>query len=69
MIPIGVVVEEYPDYHKGPALLILTKSDYGGAVHSLWGVPKGESRPATLITAYLPDPAKWESDNLTRKRK
>ena len=51
----AVVVEEYPNYHKGPAILILTLSEQGRAIHSLWGIPKGELRPATLITAYLPD--------------
>jgi Domain of unknown function (DUF4258) len=65
----GVVVEEYPNYHKGPAILILTLSEQGRAIHSLWGIPKGELGPATLITAYLPDVAKWESDNKTRKKK
>jgi Domain of unknown function (DUF4258) len=68
-IQTAVVVEEYPNYHKGPAILVLTLSEQGRAIHSLWGIPKGELRPATLITAYLPDAAKWEPDNKTRKMK
>jgi Domain of unknown function (DUF4258) len=65
----GFVVEDYPEYHKGPAVLILTATKVSPALHSLWGVPLDERRPATLITAYIPDPSKWEPDNQTRKMK
>ncbi len=63
----AVVVEDYEDYHKGPAVLLLTYDGKFGAVHSLWGIPAGKTRPATLITAYLPDEKRWEPNMKTRK--
>lgn len=38
-------------------------------IHVLWGIPKGSSSPAVLITAYRPDPMRWEPDFLRRKDK
>jgi hypothetical protein len=63
----AMVVEDYPDAAHGPCVLVLT-SDATGAVHSVWGIPRGKDGPATLVTAYRPDPLRWSADFLKRIR-
>lgn len=64
----AVMVEEYPEYHKGPCALVLQKDKLGNPVHVVWGLPKGAQAPAVLVTAYRPDPARW-TDGFTRRVK
>jgi hypothetical protein len=45
----------------------LQKDHKGKPIHIVWGIPKGFSKPAVVITAYRPDPALWEADFKRRK--
>lgn len=56
----GILVEEYPGYAKGPCALFLQKDSHGNPVHVVWGIPKDYDEPAVLVTAYRPDPRKWD---------
>ena len=61
------LVEDYPTFGKGPAVLVLESDAQGKPVHVVWGIPKGHTRPAVLVTAYRPDPDAWSADFLRRR--
>ena len=64
----AVLVEDYPDYPKGASILVLQKDKHGQPVHVVWGIPKGEESPAVMVTAYRPDPYRWNINFTERKR-
>jgi hypothetical protein len=63
----AIVIEDYPTYFSGPAILVLQCDASGAPLHAVWGIEKGTDEPAVLITAYRPDPALWSDDFRTRK--
>ena len=66
-VPDAILIEEYPDFPKGPCALFLQKDRMGAPVHVVWGIPKDHDKPTVLVTAYRPDPARWDQ-TFTRRR-
>lgn len=59
----GEIIEDYPEDYPFPSCLILGKS-VEKIIHVVASIGDGM---IYLITAYIPDPDKWEADWKTRK--
>ena len=60
----GEIIEQYPDDYPFPSCLILGKTSDGKLIHV---VMSDEGKMSRIITAYYPDPEKWNADFKIRK--
>lgn len=64
VLDYGIKIEDYPTDYPYPSCLMLGLSEQG-PLHVVCSLNDGI---VYLITAYRPDPEKWEADFRTRRR-
>jgi hypothetical protein len=65
-VKTGMIIEDYPEDRRGLSCLILGLVGES-PLHVVCG--RLDADELLIITAYEPDPAEWESDGKTRKRR
>lgn len=65
-IATGRIIEQYPDDYPYPSCLVLGVTVAGKILHVVIGAGGGY---LWLITAYHPDPLKWNEDFSVRKER
>lgn len=65
-ISTGRIIEDYPDDYPFPSCLVLGTTVNEKVLHVVVGVGDGY---LWLITAYYPDPLKWNDDFSIRKER
>lgn len=60
----GTIIEQYEDDTPFPSCLILGKTLLGQPLHV---VMSDEGSATSIITAYIPDPKKWDATFTMRK--
>ena len=63
-IDYGIIIEDYPDDYPYPSCLILGLTISQKSLHVVVG---SNGQLANVITAYYPDPDKWDHELKTRK--
>jgi hypothetical protein len=63
----AIEVEDYPTFAKGACVLVRQALPNGDFVHVVWGIARNTSQPAVLVTAYKPDPLRWDTQRLRRR--
>ena len=62
----AVVVEDYADAERGPSVLVRHTASQGHFIHAVWGMPLADPTNAHLVTAYRPDPSRWNNTLIRR---